>query len=318
MRIKTLGILALCALGWVAVRQLVLKNRGGAEDHHLLDPHSGSSSLVHDDHDHPVHGVPHGGGEPQLRRGHDVLRGGAARVAAAAQPRPATASRAPREAGRAAVKRREVLKDPATAVAARVAAVAARVAAVAARETAAPTVETGSVHLLVEEAVGGARHTVRVLLRPDLSASSAAFMREAAARRCGGRLYRAEAGLLLQGRISCTSPLKARVAKGDCPPGVKRDPKRKCFAHDPNCGCHGPVMTKGMVGWAGGATGPDFFVYTGAQPNTWWSHDHTILGIVEADDAASWAALAALGRLPVANKGGMAMLKEPCKVTVAA
>jgi hypothetical protein len=280
MRLKTLGILALCALGWVAVRQLVLKNRGGAEDRHLLDPHSGSS-LVHYDHG------------PQLRRGHDVLRGGAARVAATAQPRPATASRAPRE-------------------------VAARATAAPARATAAPTLEAASVQLLVEEADGGARHAVRVKLRPDLSASSAAFVREAAARRCGGRLYRSEAGLLLQGRISCTSPLRARVVKGDCPPGVKRDPKRKCFAHDPNCGCHGPIMTKGMVGWAGGATGPDFFVYTGAQPNTWWSHDHTILGIVEADDTASWAALAALGRLPVANKGGMTMLKEPCKVTVAA
>ena len=84
MRIKTLGILALCALGWVAVRQLVLKNRGGAEDHHLLDPHSGSSSLVHDDHDHPVHG----GGEPQLtsdsRRRNSLVSSSAVSMAAAA------------------------------------------------------------------------------------------------------------------------------------------------------------------------------------------------------------------------------------------
>ena len=37
---------------------------------------------------------------------------------------------------------------------------------------------------------------------------------------------------------------------------------RKCPSHDPNCGCHGPIMSKGMVGWAGGSAGPDLFIYT--------------------------------------------------------
>ena len=64
---------------------------------------------------------------------------------------------------------------------------------------------------------------------------------------------------------------RTRITKGDCPRGAKLDPKRKCFAHDPQCGCHGPIMTQGMVAWAGGGTGPDFFIYTGAGPNTWWN-----------------------------------------------
>jgi len=39
-------------------------------------------------------------------------------------------------------------------------------------------------------------------------------------------------------------------------------PENECPKHDPDCGCHGPVMTRGMVGWAGGGSGPDFFINT--------------------------------------------------------
>ena len=43
-----------------------------------------------------------------------------------------------------------------------------------------------------------------------------------------------------------------------------------------------------MVGWAGGrGEGPDFFIYTAAEPAQHWSHDHTIWG--ELADAASLA-----------------------------
>ena len=72
-------------------------------------------------------------------------------------------------------------------------------------------------------------------------------------------------------------------------------------------------MTRGMVGWAGGSVGPDFFVYTGAVPATHWAHDHTVFA--ELADQASWATIDALGRLPV-ERGGMTMFKERLKLKV--
>lgn len=77
-----------------------------------------------------------------------------------------------------------------------------------------------------------------------------------------GKFYRAEKQLLLQGIISegAGAP-RLKVELGPCPI-ENYQPKLKCPSHDPNCGCHGPVMTKGMVGWAGGGSGPDFFINT--------------------------------------------------------
>ena len=83
----------------------------------------------------------------------------------------------------------------------------------------------------------------------------------------------------MQGRINCggSGAAPPRVVKGDCPAGVVPDGKRACPKHDPNCGCHGPIMSKGMVGWAGGSAGPDLFIYTasrscavGSCPATHW------------------------------------------------
>ena len=65
------------------------------------------------------------------------------------------------------------------------------------------------------------------------------------------QFYRAEKQLLLQGVIAEPSIPKGVVTLGPCPID-NYVPKNKCPDHDPNCGCHGPVMTKGMVGWAGG------------------------------------------------------------------
>ena len=80
--------------------------------------------------------------------------------------------------------------------------------------------------------------------------------------RATGKFYRAEKQLLLQGIVSETSAApRTQVALGPCPV-EDYVPKSKCPAHDPHCGCHGPVMTKGMVGWAGGGAGPDFFINT--------------------------------------------------------
>ena len=117
-----------------------------------------------------------------------------------------------------------------------------------------------------------------VKLLPSLSGrSSSNFLMGAAAAGCGGSVYRAE-NFLVQGRIDCAPALAARfpVEKGPCPADAKPDEGRKCPAHDPSCGCHGPLMTRGMVGWAGGGAGPDWFVYTGEAPAIQWANDHTV------------------------------------------
>ena len=159
---------------------------------------------------------------------------------------------------------------------------------------------------------------VRIKLRPDLSPSSAAFLREAAAAGCGGSFYRNE-DFLLQGRIGCKPrQTKTAVQKGDCPPDTAPDPHRRCPAHDPNCGCHGPFMQRGMIGWAGGSAGPDWFIYTGRATATHWSHDHTVLG--EVADEESWAAIDRLHALPAASTvaNGMRMLAKPVQLHVGA
>mmetsp|Transcript_57060 Transcript_57060/g.131013 ORF Transcript_57060/g.131013 Transcript_57060/m.131013 type:complete len:313 (-) Transcript_57060:357-1295(-) len=173
----------------------------------------------------------------------------------------------------------------------------------------------------------GQRHTLRLRLLPEHSESSVAFVRHAASSGCAGELYRSEKDFLVQGRISCTgSSLTAapKVVKGGCPAGAAVDTARRCPSHDPSCGCHGPIMTKGMVGWAGGSAGPDFFIYTAAMDTarcpvggcaaTHWSRDHTVFAMV-ADDA-TWATINELYSLPV-RPGGMTFFREKIAMVVA-
>jgi len=59
-----------------------------------------------------------------------------------------------------------------------------------------------------------------------------------------------------------------------------------------------------MVGWAGGGSGPDFFIYTGTAPATHWAHDHTVIGLV---DEQGMRALEQLHALPTkADQGRLA------------
>ena len=151
---------------------------------------------------------------------------------------------------------------------------------------------------------------MRIALRPDLSESSVAFLKAAATAGCGGNLYRSES-FLMQGRISCAGGTTPAVVKGDCPPGTKTDANRRCPSHDP--GAATAIMEPYMVGWAGGGTGPDWFVYTGNRPAMHWSHDHTVVGQVVDD--ASRAALRELNALP-AGGSGMRMLTKAVPLTV--
>ena len=125
------------------------------------------------------------------------------------------------------------------------------------------------------------------------------------------KFYRAEPQLLLQGVIAQSS-IPSNKILGPCPdPNYK--PKLECPAHDPNCGCHGPIMTKGMVGWAGGGGGPDFFINTSEKPVDWWERQHTVWG--EIRDEESLRVVESVYVLP-AHMVGMRMLNEEIQFSV--
>ena len=87
------------------------------------------------------------------------------------------------------------------------------------------------------------------------------------------RLYRAEKPGILQGILRHPN-VAPSTTLGSCPSGfdtVKND----CPKWDANCQCHGPVMTKGMVAWAAGKSGPDFFIDNYPSPAKWWGTQHT-------------------------------------------
>ena len=120
----------------------------------------------------------------------------------------------------------------------------------------------------------------------------------------------------MQGRISCggSGAAPPRVVKGACPAGVVPDGKRACPKHDPNCGCHGPLMSKGMVGWAGGGAGPDLFIYTasrscavGSCPATHWC----ALNREPRNPAPGPWPLAPGPRPPTTDRRGEAPIPEP-------
>ncbi len=78
-------------------------------------------------------------------------------------------------------------------------------------------------------------------------------------------------------------------------------------------------MEKGEIGWAGGSSGPDFFIYLGAQPAEHWKHDHTVWGEV-ADEASIRVAERIAAQPYVADESnfGMKMMvnRLPLVVTV--
>lgn len=124
------------------------------------------------------------------------------------------------------------------------------------------------------------------------------------------KFYRAEKQLLLQGIIAQVNVPKNKEL-GPCPLENYK-PKNKCPEHDPNCGCHGPIMTKGTVGWAGGGGGPDFFINTFKNPVDWWENQHTVWGKL---DDASIKLVESIYDLPV-HGTGMKMLDEEIEISL--
>ena len=163
--------------------------------------------------------------------------------------------------------------------------------------------------------------SIRINLRPDLSAESVAYVRRVVqSRSCSAdscRLYRAERPGILQGILKSGADVQPPIAPnevfGACPDEYKSD-KQDCPPHDPSCGCHGPVMVHGMVGWAAGTSGgPDFFIDTYDKPAKHWGNQHTIWGFV--DDPGSLDTIQRYWDLPVKMVGGMHMLVDEVPFT---
>jgi hypothetical protein len=91
---------------------------------------------------------------------------------------------------------------------------------------------------------------IHIKLRPDLSRPSVEYIKRLldSPRPCDNcRFYRVEKPGILQGIIAKKN-VKPNIILGDCPEGLQKA-KHECPGHDPNCGCHGPIMKRGMIGW---------------------------------------------------------------------
>jgi hypothetical protein len=154
---------------------------------------------------------------------------------------------------------------------------------------------------------------LRIVLRPDLSQESVDYIRttvQTGCKRC--TLYRAEKPGILQGIMAAADGHKGASKKGACPAGYQGNEavKNDCPAWDQNCACHGPVMTRGMVSWAAGGTGPDFFIDAYPRKADWWGTQHTVFG--EIQDAASLQVVdEKIFGMPVHDQGGLKMLDVP-------
>lgn len=115
---------------------------------------------------------------------------------------------------------------------------------------------------------------IKIDLRPDWSPESVNYIHELAQAGCEQcSFYRAEKPGIFQGKMNTDSVVNPQV-KGECPLGTEQV-EEKCPEHDPKCACHGPIMRRSFVAWAGGGTGPDFFVDTYQNPAKFWGHQHT-------------------------------------------
>jgi len=156
---------------------------------------------------------------------------------------------------------------------------------------------------------------IRIEFRPNYSPESVDYWREVVAQNACDRcnFYRAEKPGILQGIVK-SHKVSLPIKKGDCPPEFAQVPNQ-CPSHDPSCGCHGPVMTRGAVGWAAGKTGPDFFIDDYLKPAEFWGTQHTVFGQIV--DQASFAVIDEIWTLPAhKQQGGLTMLEEPIPFTM--
>lgn len=157
---------------------------------------------------------------------------------------------------------------------------------------------------------------IKILLRPDLSEGSVRYLhqmleKDVVCHRCN--FYRAEKPGILQG-VMAHRDVTPNDVRGKCPEdGSAAAVHNKCPEWDADCGCHGPVMTKGSVAWAAGqAGGPDFFINNYNKPATFWGTQHTNFGsiVVGGGDDGSFDVIERIFALPVRKEGGMSYLEE--------
>ena len=158
---------------------------------------------------------------------------------------------------------------------------------------------------------------IRIVLRSDLSPESVSYVRQMATtpNACGRcNIYRAEKPGILQGVIASPTISIENIPRGNCPVGYEQVPN-ECPEWDNECNCHGPTMTKGMVGWAAGATGPDFFIDTYEREAKWWGTQHTVFG--EIQDTESFNVIRTIyNTLPTHEQSGLTHLNEPLHFTL--
>jgi len=158
---------------------------------------------------------------------------------------------------------------------------------------------------------------IEVEMRPDLSKESVQYITDVVqsgeCMKC--YFYRAENPGILQGIVAGPTTIPKNTIGGLCPLDDNGQPKfstpnpKDCPKWDPNCGCHGPIMTKGSVGWAGGSFGgPDFFIDTYEQPANFWGTQHTNFGFIH--DINSLNVIQTILESPVKKNGGMHMLVD--------
>jgi hypothetical protein len=140
-------------------------------------------------------------------------------------------------------------------------------------------------HIALQTAEG----PLRIRLHPDWSAGSVAYARRVARHGlCTAKcvFYRAEPGFLLQGALHAV---------------IKANNETRTRGR-------GVAMERGDVAWAGGFSGPDFFITHVRVPG--FGASHTVWGSLEPE---SLAVLDRLIKLPASSGpgGGMRMLGEP-------
>ena len=136
---------------------------------------------------------------------------------------------------------------------------------------------------------------IRIKLMPEWSETSVEYVRLLAANAlCSSecKLYRAEPGFLLQGVIRGFLPANKVTKEG---------PK---------------IMERGEIGWAGGASGPDFFIYLGKEPATHFGKSHTVWGVIADDE--SMAVVEKIVMRPAKSEvpGGMHMIEEKMPIEI--
>ncbi|CAB9513170.1 Cyclophilin type peptidyl-prolyl cis-trans isomerase/CLD [Seminavis robusta] len=158
--------------------------------------------------------------------------------------------------------------------------------------------------------------TIIIHMRPELSQGSVDYLHRVVEEGCKTcRFYRCEPEGILQGIMDMKNP-RYNTELGPCPKGSENVPN-DCPEWDKHCGCHGPVMKRGMVAWAAGqAGGPDFFLSNYREPATWWGTQHTNFGEILPEDTESFAVIDKIFKLPSKDEQGLTFINKPVHFTL--